>query len=105
MGGQYDWEEARLSTLLMVSERWLQLAEMGLELSRLLCRGEMEKSCWGWEGTALGLLRMLITWGERGKIEDQSIDRVEGKYFFSYKYSAILALHGKDTNRNTQFQL
>lgn len=47
MGGQYDWEEARLSTLLMVSERWLQLAEMGFELSRLLCRGEMEKSCWG----------------------------------------------------------
>lgn len=91
MGGQYDWEEARLSTLLMVSERWLQLAEMGLELSRLLCRGEMEKSCWGWEGTALGLLRILITWRGKGerrmleiwKIEDQSIDRVEGKYFFS----------------------
>lgn len=92
VGGQYDCEEARLSTLLMVSERWLQLAEMGLELSRLLCRGEMEKSCWGWEGTALGLLRILITWrggggeGERmletWKIEDQSIDRVEGKYFF-----------------------
>lgn len=73
----------------MVSERWLQLAEMGLELSRLLCRGEMEKSCWVWEGTALGLLRMLITWGRRGnggcyiwKIEDQSTDRVMGKYFF-----------------------
>lgn len=51
----------------MVSERWLQLAEMGLELSRLLCRGEMEKSCWGWEDTALGLLRILITWGEGSK--------------------------------------
>lgn len=114
VGGQYDCEEARLSTLLMVSERWLQLAEMGLELSRLLCRGEMEKSCWGWEGTALGLLRILITWRGGGggkrmletwKIEDQSIDRVEGKYFFFCKYSAIPALHGKDANRNTPFQL
>lgn len=65
MGGQYDWEEARLS--LMLSERWLQLPEMGLELSRLPCRGEMEKSCWDWEDTALGLLRILITWrGGRG---------------------------------------
>ena len=90
MGGQYDWDEARLSTLLMVSERWLQLAEMGFELSRLLCRGEMEKSCWGWEGTALGLLRILITWGVREerrmleiwKIEDQSTYRVEGKFIF-----------------------
>lgn len=36
--------------------------------------------------------RMLEIW----KIEDQSIDRVEGKYFFPCKYSAILALHGKD---------
>ncbi|TNN66229.1 hypothetical protein EYF80_023568 [Liparis tanakae] len=33
----------------MESERWLQLAEMGLELSRPPCRGEMEKSCWVWE--------------------------------------------------------
>ena len=113
MGGQYDWEEARLSTPLMVSERWLQLAEMGMEPSRLPCRGEMEKSCWDWEGTAPGLLRILITWGVRGeqrmlyiwKIEDQSIDRVEGKYFFSWKYSAILALHGKDADRNTPFQV
>lgn len=48
-----------------------------------------------------GEWRMLEIW----KIEDQSIDRVEGKYFFSCKYSAILALHGKDANRNTQFQL
>lgn len=46
--------------------------------------------------------RMLETW----KIEDQSIDRVEGKYFFFFcKYSAIPALHGKDANRNTPFQL
>lgn len=76
---------------MMESERWLQLAEMGLELSRLPCRGEMEKSCWGWEDTAPGLLRILITWRGKGErrmleiweIEDQSIDRVEGKYFFS----------------------
>lgn len=64
---------------------------MGLELSRLLCRGEMEKSCWGWEDTALGLLRILITWRRREaggqrmleiwKIEDQSADRAEEKHF------------------------
>lgn len=96
-----------------MSERWLQLAEMGLELSRLLCRGEMEKSCWGWEDTALGLLRILITWRRREaggqrmleiwKIEDQSADRAEEKHFCPCKYAAILACHGTDTNRNTPF--
>lgn len=36
---------------------------------------------------------MLEIW----KIEDQSIDRVEGKYFFPANIqSDILALHGKD---------
>lgn len=48
-----------------------------------------------------GKRRMLEIW----KIEDQSTDRVEGKYFFSCKYRAIPALHGKDTNRNAPFQL
>lgn len=54
----------RLSTDLMESLLWLQLAEMELAVSRLPWSGEMEKSDWGCGGTPLGLLRMLITCGE-----------------------------------------
>ena len=53
----------RLSPGLMESARWLQLAEMEVAESRPPCSGEMEKSAWGCGGTALGLLRMLITCG------------------------------------------
>lgn len=45
--------------------------------------------------------RMLEIW----KIEDQSIDRIEGKHIFPCKYRAILALHRTDANRKTPFQL
>lgn len=55
----------RLSPGLMESARWLQLAEMEEAESRPPCSGEMEKSACGCGGTALGLLRMLITCGER----------------------------------------
>lgn len=65
MGGQYDCEVGRLSPGLMGSARWLQLAEMEVAESRPPCSGEMEKSAWGCGGTALGLLRMLITCGGR----------------------------------------
>lgn len=44
----------------MESARW-QLAEIEEAESKPPCRGEMEKSACGWGGTALGLLRMLIT--------------------------------------------
>lgn len=54
----------RLSPGLMESARWLQLAEMEVAESRPPCSGEMEKSACGCGGTALGLLRMLITCGE-----------------------------------------
>lgn len=53
----------RLSPGLMESARWLQLAEMDGAESRPPCSGEMEKSACGCGGTALGLLRMLITCG------------------------------------------
>lgn len=53
----------RLSPGLMESALWLQLAEMEVAESRPPCSGEMEKSAWGCGGTALGLLRMLITCG------------------------------------------
>lgn len=51
----------KLSPGLMESARWLQLAEMEEADSRPPWSGEMEKSAWGCGGTALGLLRMLIT--------------------------------------------
>lgn len=51
----------KLSPGLMESARWLQLAEMEEAESRPPCSGEMEKSAWGCGGTALGLLRILIT--------------------------------------------
>lgn len=57
----------RLSTDLMESLRWLQLAEMELVLSKPPWRGEMEKSAWGCGGTPLGLLRILITWRSKGE--------------------------------------
>lgn len=53
----------RLSPGLMESARWLQLAEMDVAESSPPCSGEMEKSACGCGGTALGLLRMLITCG------------------------------------------
>lgn len=55
----------RLSPGLMESARWLQLAEMEVAESRPPCSGEMEKSACGCGGTALGLLKMLITCGEK----------------------------------------
>ena len=44
--------------------------------------------------------------GERTmKREDQSIEKVEEKHFFSCKCSAIVALHGEDASRNKPLQL
>ena len=51
----------KLSPGLMESARWLQLAEIEEADSRPPWSGEMEKSAWGCGGTALGLLRILIT--------------------------------------------
>lgn len=62
----------RLSPGLMESARWLQLAEMEGAGSRPPCSGEMEKSACGCGGTALGLLRMLITCGERPSVRPSS---------------------------------
>lgn len=63
--------DGRLSTVLMEAsaERWLQLAEMGLdgEESKVPCSGEMEKSGCGCEETPPGLLRMLITCDHSGE--------------------------------------
>ena len=58
----------RLSPGLMESARWLQLAEMEVAESRPPCSGEMEKSACGCGGTALGLLRMLITCGKSVRV-------------------------------------
>jgi len=70
VGGQYDWDEGRLSTVLMEvsAERWLQLAEMLLDEEESIgfWSGDTEKSCWGCEETLLGLPRMLITCKHRG---------------------------------------
>lgn len=76
MGGQYDCEVGRLSPGLMESARWLQLAVMEVAESRPPCSGEMEKSAWGCGGTALGLLRMLITCGERASRQGRQGRRV-----------------------------